>query len=466
MNKKNLLYGDACSSRICAANEDAPWRSPYRRDYARLIHSPAFRRLQGKTQLFPGHESDFFRNRLTHSLEVAQIAKGIAERLNHVDSFLGENPIDCDLVEFAALAHDLGHPPFGHNGEKALDSCMTSWGGFEGNAQTLRILSVLEKKSTNDGGFHGILQNGEDHRIGINPTMRSLAAILKYDKKIPHSRNDSDPLVKGYYYSEAGLVKRIRDAVAPELPPETPLKTLECQIMDLADDIAYSTYDLEDGLKGGFIDPLMLLSVAQSNPDLLDRVTVKVCKECPGTNRDEVLAAIAGAFSVDIEGRPLYVQPGEEITPLAGYKTSRLLATHGYSRISLTSSLVNAAICSISVTINNEMPALSEVSMTPEIKLQVEALKHLNYEVTIMSPRLKLVEYRGLEIVQEIFRALTETAGHLLLPQDFKQSYELLRTAEEKKRLVCDFVAGMTDKYAVEFFGRLKQGDQSIFKPF
>lgn len=97
MNKKNLLYGDACSSRICAANEDAPWRSPYRRDYARLIHSPAFRRLQGKTQLFPGHESDFFRNRLTHSLEVAQIAKGIAERLNHVDSFLGENPIDCEL---------------------------------------------------------------------------------------------------------------------------------------------------------------------------------------------------------------------------------------------------------------------------------------------------------------------------------------------------------------------------------
>src|ERR1044072_2799677 len=112
--------------------------SEFRRDYARLIHSPAFRRLQGKTQLFPGTESDFFRNRLTHSMEVAQIAKGIALNLNS-EEFFRDNPLNTDLVELAALAHDLGHPPFGHNGEYALDERMREHGGFEGKAQTLPI---------------------------------------------------------------------------------------------------------------------------------------------------------------------------------------------------------------------------------------------------------------------------------------------------------------------------------------
>src|SRR5690606_8743936 len=109
-------------------------RSAFRRDFCRLLHSPSFRRLQGKTQLFPSDESDFFRNRLTHSLEVAQIAKGIAQNLNSKIEFFKKNPIDLDLVEFAGIAHDLGHPPFGHNGEKALDDKMKDFGGFEGNA--------------------------------------------------------------------------------------------------------------------------------------------------------------------------------------------------------------------------------------------------------------------------------------------------------------------------------------------
>lgn len=463
MSARNQLYGDECKKRkVPPSRPDAPYRSAFRRDYARLIHSPAFRRLQGKTQLFPGHESDFFRNRLTHSLEVAQIAKGIAQRLNAEDPFLANNPIDYDLVEFAALAHDLGHPPFGHNGEKALDGCMKHWGGFEGNAQTLRILSVLEKKETDDGVLEGIRQNGEDHRIGLNATMRSLASILKYDREISHSRHDADPLEKGYYYSEKDLVLDIREAVAPSLSAGCQLKTIECQIMDIADDIAYSTYDLEDGLKGGFVDPLMLLSLVRADPNLLYRVAEKVRKECSGINDESVLTAIAGAFSLDIDGK----RRDENPTPLDEYSMSRLVATNGYSRISLTTSLVDTYIRSISVAINETAPALSVISMAPDVKLQVEAFKHLNYEVTIMSPRLKLVEYRGHDIVKEIFEALTEDDGYLLLPQDFKGSYQRLATSESRNRLICDFVAGMTDRYAIEFFGRLKQGDQSIFKPF
>lgn len=136
----NRTYKEDCLKRRApTAGRDQNYRSAFRRDYARLIHSAAFRRLQGKTQLYPGHESDFFRNRLTHSLEVAQIAKSIALKINEASDFFRANPINVDLVEFAGLAHDLGHPPFGHNGEHALDYCMRDHGGFEGNAQTLRL---------------------------------------------------------------------------------------------------------------------------------------------------------------------------------------------------------------------------------------------------------------------------------------------------------------------------------------
>lgn len=182
------LYENTDYERVLRETEELELgRSPFRRDFGRLLHSPACRRLQGKTQLFPGHESDFFRNRLTHSLEVAQIAKGIAQILNARDDACKQEKIDLDLVEFAGLAHDLGHPPFGHNGEKALDDCMKPYGGFEGNAQTLRILARVEKKvySESDADGCGVGVTGVDRRLGLNLTFRSLAAVLKYDKEIP-----------------------------------------------------------------------------------------------------------------------------------------------------------------------------------------------------------------------------------------------------------------------------------------
>lgn len=159
------------------------YRTDFRRDYARIIHSPSFRRLQGKTQLFPGAESDFFRNRLTHSLEVAQIAKTIAIKLNSTCDWLisaaPEQRIDYDLVELAALAHDIGHPPFGHNGEHALHECMKNDGGFEGNAQTLRIISRIEKRLEKDIDRDDCqVRGGADIRVGLNLTYRSLASVL------------------------------------------------------------------------------------------------------------------------------------------------------------------------------------------------------------------------------------------------------------------------------------------------
>jgi dGTPase len=182
----------------------------------------------------------------THSLEVAQVAKAIALHINATVDEFKAFPIDTDLVEVAALAHDLGHPPFGHNGEAALDACMKKRGGFEGNAQTLRLLARIEKKvfrgeDPDDAeSYCGIGRDGTDYRAGLNLTFRSLASVLKYDSQIPLVRQPDEKLAKGYYVSEAPLVAEIKRNVG-QPPDKAQFKTIECQIMDIADDIAYST---------------------------------------------------------------------------------------------------------------------------------------------------------------------------------------------------------------------------------
>jgi len=259
------------------------YRSPFRRDFARVVHTPAFRRLQRKTQLFPGDESDFFRNRMTHSLEVAQIAKSIAIRLNYlVAEKFGEKAghIDTDLVELISFAHDLGHPPFGHTGEYALQEKMHEVGGFEGNAQTLRILARLEKRQTiqvGDTTDFVEFADGQDLRAGLNLSFRSLAGVLKYDNPIPRIAATSK-LTKGYYASEEALVKKVKSAVLGEGHDTYTgtFKVIEMQIMDLADDIAYSTYDFEDALKAGFASPLDIIQQLNSNAEIRDAVAAKL----------------------------------------------------------------------------------------------------------------------------------------------------------------------------------------------
>jgi len=202
-------------------------------------------------------------------LEVAQIAEGIAERLNAVCPELKTEKINERLCAAASLVHDIGHPPFGHNGERALDDAMRRFGGFEGNAQTLRIIACLEKKARRPAPFRG------DDRAGLNLTYRLFAAVLKYDRQIPKVRSKRAKFRKGYYGSEAYLVKKLKAAVCGRAIPRK-FKTVECQIMDLADDIAYSTYDLEDSLKAGFLTPAEILA---SSNTLLQAVAKKVTKE-------------------------------------------------------------------------------------------------------------------------------------------------------------------------------------------
>ncbi len=339
-----MLYDKNSSGRVRAEIEDVDvGRTSFRRDFGRLLHSPSFRRLQGKTQLFPGHESDFFRNRLTHSLEVAQIAKGIAQQINTTNKAFEGHEIDLDLVEFAGLAHDLGHPPFGHNGERALDDCMKKHGGFEGNAQTLRILSRVEKKTlledAADSDICGISKSGLDMRLGLNLTYRSLASVLKYDHVIPLRRNKNAGLEKGYYASEKPLVQAIKTHVGKPLVGSK-FKTVECQIMDIADDIAYSTYDLEDAMKGGFTHPLQLLSEV-ANEHLFKELHAKVAKEVPDATAEEVFAAVTDLL--DLDG-------GDSV--IERYTQSKMIASNGKMRSGFSSALVGRFMRGVSVKVN------------------------------------------------------------------------------------------------------------------
>lgn len=457
----NRLYRETDSSRWVVEEKGPRYRSPFRRDYARLLHSPAFRRLQGKTQLFPGFESDFFRNRLTHSLEVAQIAKSIALRLNDGIPEFMENPINLDIVEFAGLAHDLGHPPFGHNGETALDKCMKPYGGFEGNAQTLRILARLEKKifqgePDSEAKGVGVSKKGVDHRAGLNLTARSLAAILKYDRCIPIVRDTGDPLVKGYYSQEKELADWIRAKVLGHGGAERTLKTIECQIMDLADDIAYSTYDLEDTFKAGFQTPLGLLSLSAADSlrdEVAERVSKAIERPFSASNVLEILLEIFDDLDND---------------PIVAYRTSVGAADNGYMRNALTSQLVNEAVDAVQVEFDREHPALSKIGLEEDVFHRVETLKHLTFCSITRSPRLKVAEFRGLEIITTIFEALADGNGYLLIPGDYQELYRRFSgDSIARHRLICDFIAGMTDTYAIEFYARLKsENARTIFKPF
>ncbi|GIF26350.1 dGTPase [Actinoplanes tereljensis] len=227
-------------------------RTPYQRDRARVLHSAGFRRLASKTQVHTAGSDDFLRTRLTHSLEVAQISREMGARLG----------CDPDVVDVAGLAHDLGHPPFGHNGEHALDAVAQSCGGFEGNAQTLRVLTRLEAKVPG---------------AGLNLTRASLDACAKY----PWPRKPSTRKF-GVYADDRPVFDWMHPAELGER------RCLEAQVMDWADDVAYSVHDVEDGVHGGYLTLRPLLA----DPD--ERAAL--CADVAATYSDEPADALAAAL--------------------------------------------------------------------------------------------------------------------------------------------------------------------------
>ena len=220
----NEPYGIEARARFVSEPPKRAGRTPFERDRARVVHSAALRRLSAKTQVLGAGSDDFVRNRLTHSLEVAQVARELGASLG----------CDPDIVDSAALAHDLGHPPFGHNGEEALDEVATSCGGFEGNAQTLRLLSRLEAKTFAPDG----------RSVGLNLTRATLAACVKYPWARGEAPDGGDKF--GVYADDAEMFDWVRADAEPRRRP------IEAQVMDLSDDVAYSVHDVEDGVVGGW----------------------------------------------------------------------------------------------------------------------------------------------------------------------------------------------------------------------
>lgn len=348
----------------CYPEEEHPYRTAFQRDRDRIIHCSAFRRLEYKTQVFVYHEGDYYRTRLTHSIEVAQISRSISKALR----------LNEDLAEAVALAHDLGHPPFGHSGEHILNELMKNHGGFEHNRQSLRIVKKLEKRYP--------------EYPGLNLSREVLEGISKHSTEYDNSQN-----------TEEGT------NVFP---------FLESQVVDYADGIAYNSHDLDDGITSALIDVEMLndVSLWRDNYNLIE-------KKYPAADftmkKYQVIRAIINQLVTD-----LVLQTLENIEK--------------YS-ISKPEDVIN---CKIAVAAFR-----SEIEKT-NLELKRFLFKNLykNYRVIRM-------ELKAENIIKELFN--TYLNRHVVLPPKVQQEMK----HEAKERVICDYIAGMTDRYAMSEYKKL-----------
>lgn len=377
-------------------------RSEFEHDRARIIHCAAFRRLQGKTQVFGVYEGDFFRTRLTHSLEVAQIAKGIALGLD----------ANTDLVEAVCLGHDLGHPPFGHTGEHVLHELMRQHGGFEGNAQTLRILTRLERK-------HAAYD-------GLNLTYQTLDGVLKYKTCIDAAAlAATDGPVKGFYAWDRDLVETIIRTTQTGYE-----RSFECQIMDVADDIAYSVHDLEDSLKAGLIALSDFRRVPP--PRVVHDVNAKLAR-----------------LGLSVEAETVQ----RELVHIAERLEELERSAERAARKMLTRDLINEFASAVVLQPDGSVDA------EPSCRIRIEVLKAFESYKVIFNPRVTTLGHKGKEVLRRLFAVLDQGRESIgLFPEDHGEDYErALLDGDEtaRKRVICDFLAGMTDSYAMRFYSRL-----------
>lgn len=442
----------------------------FAKDYARIVHSPSFRKLQGKTQLIPAGENYFFRTRLSHSIEVAEIATRIAHKLNRSPKLVGKYEIDYDLVTSAALLHDIGHPPFGHSGEEALNEMMVANKlSFEGNAQTLRLVTRLENRLGRGNDVNGVYSDPR----GLNLTIGTLASILKYDElwRRPRKRGNEPPaIIKAYYPEEADTV----DAIKHRLQVKGRLYTLECQIMDLADDIAYSAYDLEDAMEGSIITPFDFISVADH---MLFRITADVERQLQKRDKKatissrEVLEELAKVFGTILKFRHpenYRMSQWKDRVVFVGrsHNEAILHAKNPLIRRQFLETLIEGNIEGLDIELNEDQPFMSVLKPHPERLRTMECMKAFNYHKVISSRKLQIPHYRAKLIVKSLFEALCENPNGVLLSDVERAHLAKFEDEEDPRRLrvICDVIAGMTDREAVNLFNHLNSGnDMSVF---
>ena len=391
------------------ARHDDHYRTVFQVDRDRVLYSGAFRRLQNKTQVFKSGAHDFYRTRLTHSLEVAQIGRSIVHFINK--TVFKESAVDVDLVEGICLAHDLGNPPYGHPGEAMLNDLMKEAGGFEGNAQTLQIITEQ-------------LHEDPEGDEGMKPSRAFIDGILKY--KVLWSDRTKES--KFLYDDQSKYLDFVNDG-----KPHHPERSLECQIMNWADDVAYSLHDLSDGYLAGFVTRKEIERWAAENDlnkDEQQYLGTVIQKLDHREDFDRYLASRTGKF---IEGTKVI----ERTHPLA-LKTNR----YKYG-----------------------------IEIDPEIEAENSLYKRLAVDLIFRSPQLEQLEFKGRYILERLFTTFLQGG-----PEHFSLNEKILPSVLREKlkhidkndyvaiaRMVCDYFSEQTDISLPKVYKRLFDPDYGTF---
>lgn len=368
------------------AEPESPSRSLFQRDRDRIIHSAAFRRLKHKTQVFVYHEGDHYRTRLTHSIEVAQIARSIARALG----------LNEDLAEAVALAHDLGHPPFGHAGEDALDHCLLDHGGFDHNEQTFRVLTLLERRYADFDG--------------LNLCWETLEGIVKHNGPLTGPHAQAKAQAKKVPYTIAAY-NEARDLDL------SGFASAEAQVAALSDDIAYNNHDIDDGLRAGLFTIDDLTDVPLAGP---------------------IFAAVARAH------------PGLESSRLIGESIRRMINQMVTDVLTETRRrLAEAKVRTIADIRQLDRPV---VAFSDEMRANDLGLRQFLFRRMYRHHRVAQMTQKAKRVVIDLYGLLVSQPT--CLPPEWQQDVDAPNTAGTA-RLVADYIAGMTDKYALEMHQRL-----------